>query len=703
MAKRQPKLVLAPAQGIPFNLLVLSQSNVRRVKNGVTIEDLAVDIERRGLLQGLSVRPLLDAGGQDTGTFHVPAGGRRFRALEILVKRKRLAPDAIIPCVVKPADGDVSAEEDSYAENAFREALHPLDEFRGMQQLVDQGSEIEDIAARFHVTPAVVRQRLKLACVSPVLHEVYAADGMTLEQLMAFTVSDDHARQEQVWELVQGHHNQSAHFIRARLNETTVPARDPRALFVGIDTYVAGGGCVVRDLFEEDRGGWLQDAALLDRLVLEKLGAEAERIRAEGWKWVEAAIDLPYGYHLGLRPIEATHTPPTEAELAEVAMLQAEAEALENEWSGADEIPDEIDARVNALDERIAELAGGTWNYDPAEMAMAGVFVTIERNGELSVDPGWVRVEDEPVVESEPHGEGEGEQRADGVDGDDRQPGLTPESGGDEVQTEDEDEGLKPLPDRLISELTAERTLALQDAIAGNPQVAFAAVLHNLVLATFYYGRAESCLMVTLTKVGFGFQPTGMKDSPAAVAIEARHAMWKERLRQSDRDLWDALQLLDGNEQAELFAHCAAYSVNALYEVAPKYDNGRISAHTVERRLVHSHVLARAVGLDMVAFGWKPTADNFFGKVTKARILDAVTEGKGGETAALIDHLKKPDMAREAERLMDGAGWLPEPLRTPELPAQAGLLDAPATSELPAFLAEPDASGDAEPMAIAAE
>jgi ParB family chromosome partitioning protein len=700
MAKAQPKLVLAPAQGIPINLLVLSQSNVRRVKNSVTIEELAGDIERRGLLQGLSVRPLLDAEGQDTGTFHVPAGGRRFRALEILVKRKRLAADAIVPCVVKPAEGGVSAEEDSYAENAFREPLHPLDEFRGMQQLVDQGDEIEDIAARFHVTPAVVRQRLKLASVSPALHEVYAADCMTLEQLMAFTVTDDHARQEQVWELVQTHHNQSAHFIRSRLNETTVPARDPRVQFVGIDTYVAAGGCVVRDLFEEDRGGWLQDAALLDRLVLEKLGAEADRIRAEGWKWVEAAVDLPYGYHLNLRPIEATHTPPTEADLAEVATLQAEADALEAEWSGADEIPDEVDARVIALDERIAELAGGSWNYDPAEMAMAGVFITIERNGEFSVDPGWVRAEDEPVVKSEERDIGE--HGEDGQEGDDA-PVLPDAGAGDDVQAEEEDEGLKPLPDRLISELTAERTLALQDAFAGNPQVAFAAVLHNFVLACFYYGRAESCLTVSLTKVGFGFQPDGMKDSPAAVAIEARQAMWKERLPQSDRDLWDALQLLDGNEQAALFAHCAAYAVNALYEVAPKYDNGRISAHMVDRRLAHSHILARAVGLDMVAAGWQPTADNFFGKVTKARILDAVAEGKGGETGALIDHLKKPDMAREAERLMDGAGWLPAPLRTPELPAQADLLDPAEAPELPAFLAEPDTSGDVEPMAIAAE
>lgn len=700
MAKAQPKLVLAPAQGIPFNQLVLSQANVRRVKDGVTINDLASDIERRGLLTGLSVRPERDAEGQETGKFEVPAGGRRFRALEILVKRKRLAPDAIVPCVVKPADAPVSAEEDSYAENAFREPLHPLDEYRGMKTLVDQGDEVETIAARFRVTPAVVRQRLKLASVSPALHDVYAADGMSLDQLMAFTVSDDHARQEQVWDLVQSHHNQSPHFIRARLNETTVPARDPRALFIGVDAYVAAGGCVLRDLFEEDRGGWLQDAALLDRLVLEKLGSEAERIRGEGWKWVEAAVDLPYGYEHGLRPIEPMHTPPTEAELAEVATLQAEADALEAEWADADEIPDEIDARVTALDERIATLAGGSWHYDPAEIAIAGVFVTIDRSGALEVEPGWVRAEDEPVIEPEPgedDEQGEGERAGEGDAG-------APELHGSEAteQTE-EDEGLKPLPDRLISELTAERTLALQDAIAVNPQVAFAAVLHNFVLATFYYGRTESCLTVSLSKVSFGFQPTGMKNSPAATAIAARHAAWKERLPQSEDELWDALAQLDGDAQAELFAHCAAYSVNALYEVAPKYDNGRISAHTVERRLAHSHVLARAVGLDLVAAGWKPTADNFFGKVTKARILEAVTEGKGGETAALIDHLKKPDMAREAERLMDDAGWLPEPLRTPELPAQADLLDPAQTPELPAFLAEPDESGDEEPMAIAAE
>ncbi len=710
MAKAQPKLVLAAAQGIPFNLLILSQANVRRVKNGVTIEELAVDIERRGLLQGLSVRPERDGAGEETGKFEVPAGGRRFRALEILVKRKRLARDAIVPCVVKPADDIVSAEEDSLAENVFRESLHPLDEFRAMKRLVDQGDDIESVAARFGVTPAVVRQRLKLASVSPVLHEVYATDGMTLEQLMAFSVSDDPARQEQVWELVQTHHNQSAHFIRARLTETTVAARDPRALFIGTDAYVAAGGCILRDLFEEDRGGWLQDAALLDRLVLEKLGAEADRIRAEGWKWVEVTVDLPYDFAYRLRAIEATHTPPTEAEMAEVARLQAKAEALEAEWSGAESVPDEVDARVIALDERIAELSGGSWNYDPADMAIAGVFVSIDRGGALEIEPGWVRAEDEPVIEPDGGTEGEGAESPEGVEPADGPEHVDAQT---EVSTplEEDDDASAPLPDRLVTELTAERTLALQDAVAGNPGVAFAAVLHNLVLATFYFGRTESCLAISLTRVTFGFQPSGMKHSTAAQAIDARHAKWNDRLPESDRDLWEMLCQLDSSEQGELFAHCAGYAVNALFEAAPRYDNGRVSAHGVERRLAHSHILARAVGLDMVASGWKPTAENYFGKVTKARILEAVTEAKGGEAAGRIDHLKKPDMAREAERLMEDAAWLPEPLRTPPLPAQAELLAAPDAVGKPAFLGEPgeqtepDTEADAgdDDLAVAAE
>ena len=720
MAKALPRLILSPSRDIPFDKLILSQANVRRVKAGVSTDDLADDIARRGLLHGLNVRPHLDADGAETDLFEVPAGGRRYRALEILVKRKRMAKTALVPCVVKSPNDAVSAEEDSLAENTFREPLHPLDEFRGMQRLVEKGDSEEAIAAHFRVTPAVVRQRLKLAAVSPTLHEVYAEGAMTLDQLMAFSVSDDHGRQEQVWEILAHSLNKSPAFIRARLTESTVPATDRRAQFVGVDAYVDAGGCVLRDLFEDDDGGWLQDAGLLDRLAAEKLKAEGERIAGEGWKWVAVAIDLPYGFEDGLREIEPTHTPPTEAELAEIATLQTEAEALEAEWSNADDIPDAVDQRITEIDEDIAELNGGRWTYDPQEMAIAGAFIGLDDDGTVFVERGWVRPEDEPAVAVDEDPEAEAGSVVEGGDDPDfvgpRQPqpevqraviSIGGAAAAPVAEDDDEEDVIKPLPDRLVSELTAERTIALQDAFAQSPSVAFTTVLHALVLSIFYYGRTETCLSLSLSRVSFPFQSAGLKDTPAAKSIAERSACWKERLPQSEKDLWDALQQLDGNEQAALFAHCAAYGVSAVWEAVPKYDNGRISAHGVARRIEHSHILARAVGLDMIGAGWKATADNYFGKVTKPRILAAVAEAKGEQTAGLIDHLKKPDMAREAERLMVDADWLPEPLRTPAVevaePVPADP-DVPAAKgeTLPAFLEDEEALEPSDPDEVAA-
>src|ERR1700733_15295911 len=114
MATTVQKITLSSSRDIPFNKLVLSQSNVRRVKAGVSIEELAEDIARRTLLQALNVRPILDAAGFETGMFEVPAGGRRYRALQLLVKRKRLAKTAPVPCVVRAPGVDLSPQEDSF-------------------------------------------------------------------------------------------------------------------------------------------------------------------------------------------------------------------------------------------------------------------------------------------------------------------------------------------------------------------------------------------------------------------------------------------------------------------------------------------------------------------------------------------------------------------------------------------------------------
>jgi ParB family chromosome partitioning protein len=691
MANAVQKITLNASRDIPFNKLVLSQSNVRRVKAGISIEDLSEDIARRGLLQSLSVRPMLDADGAETGMFEVPAGGRRYRALELLVKQKRLAKAAPVPCIPKAANAATSAEEDSLAENVQHVGLHPLDQFRAFQALREKGQSEEDIAAVFFVSVHVVKQRLRLAAVSNALLDLYAQDGITLEQLMAFTVTGDHARQEQAWEAIQHSYSKEPYQIRRMLTETTVRASDKRAQFVGLDAYAEAGGGIMRDLFKGDDGGWLEDAALLDRLVGEKLKAEAETVAAEGWKWISVAVETPYGYAHGLRELAGTSPDLTAEEQATIEALKAEYAKLEAEYEEADELPDDVDERLGEIEMALATFGDRPAIYDPAETARAGVFVSIDSEGRLSIDRGYVRPEDEAPSTAD----------GDGMDAEGAAPEASDPStllvqravitiGGQAEPEDDEDDIIKPLPDRLVSELTAHRTLALRDALANEPSVAFLAVLHKFCLDVFSrYSSHAVCMEIAVRNVGFAQQGPGLKESASAQAVDARHKAWEERLPRDQADLWDALAELEGTEQAALFAHCASFGVNALHEKADRYGAGP-SASGIQRRLDQADVLARAVSLDMVAAGWKPTVDNYLSRVTKPRILEAVREAKGEQSAQLIDHLKKGDMAKEAERLLDGTAWLPEPLRLAEIEPASELATEGETEALPSFLAGDD-------------
>lgn len=695
MATATQKITLSPSRDIPLNKLVLSQSNVRRVKASVSIEELADDIARRTLLQSLNVRPILDDDGAETGMFEVPAGGRRYRALQLLVKQKRLAKTAPIPCVVRV--GGI-AEEDSLAENVQRVALHPLDQFRAFKDLRDKGVDGEEIAARFFVTPAVVKQRLRLAAVSEKLLEVYAEDGMTLEQLMAFTVTNDHARQEQVWEAIANTYNKEPYYIRRQLTEGAVRASDRRAQFVGVAAYEAASGIVMRDLFEHDDGGWLQDPALLDRLVTEKLKAAAETLSAEGWKWIAVAADFPYGHTSGLRRLTGETIALTDEEQASRDALQAELDRLEQEYAEADELPEEIDQRLGEIETALTAFDDRPVAYDPIDITRAGAFVSIDGDGALRIERGFVRPQDEAPEVATTHSESgndNAETVASGTDASGPRAVIT--IGGAPAEPEgdqDEDDGVRPLSERLITELTAHRTLALRDALAGEPNVAFQAVLHALCLSAFYHYPSDTCLEITAKSSGFSTQAPGLAETASAKAIEARHEQWAKQLPEVPTKLWDVLTEFDGDSQAALFAHCASLTVNVVKEPF----NRRPDA------FAHGDRLARTVNLDMAAAGWRPTAENYLGRVPKARILEAVREARGEQSAQLIDHLKKAEMAKEAERLLDGTGWLPEPLRLPEI---ASVDETTGESEaLPAFLADEDeesAEAEDEPHVTAAE
>lgn len=700
MAQVLPKIVLSASRDIPFNKLVLSQSNVRRVKAGVSVEELAEDIARRTLLQSINVRPVLDGEGKETGMFEVPAGGRRYRALELLVKQKRLAKTAPVPCVVRDPLGSVSAEEDSLAENVQRVDLHPLDQFRAFATLRDQGQGDEEIAARFFVPVQVVRQRLRLAAVSPKLLDLYADEAMTLDQLMAFTVTGDHARQEQVWEALSRSPYKEAYQIRRMLTDGAIRASDKRAQFVGIEAYEQAGGVVLRDLFQHDDGGWLQDPALLDRLAGEKLHREAEAIAAEGWKWIEVATDFAYGHANGLRRLRAEVVLSAEEQAAYDA-LQQEYGQLEETYAGAEEVPEDIDVRFGEIEAALDVFHNRLPAYEPEEIARAGAFVSIDSSGGLKIERGFVRREDEaPVAPVETDGRTpEVQTLSTSAEPAIQRAAITVGGGTAPAPAPEEEDGIRPLPERLLTELTAHRTLALRDALAGDPDTAFLAVLHTLALKAFYrFSTSDSCLEIEGKSASLTTQAPGLADSASAIALDARHKGWADQLPKEVCDLWDTLVGFDGDSRQMLFAHCAGLTVNAMHETW----NRRPGA------IAHADRLAQAVSLDMAGVGWRPTVDNYLGRVTKARILEAVREAKGEQAAQLIDHLKKPDMAKEAERLLEGTRWLPEPLRTADEDSRVEQEASPGAEAegLPAFLDEDEEAGSDDPLrahAIAAE
>ena len=189
------------------------------------------------------------------------------------------------------------------------------------------------------------------------------------------------------------------------LTENTVRASDRRAQFIGLDAYEQAGGAVMRDLFEHDDGGWLQDVPLLDRLVTEKLKADAEAIAAEGWKWIAVAVDFPYGHTNGLRELDGEPADLTEEERATLDALNAEYAKIEADYQDADELPDEIDQRLGEIEMARSAFEARSLIYDPAEIARAGVFVSIDAEGLLSIDRGYVRPEDEAPAVVDPESE----------------------------------------------------------------------------------------------------------------------------------------------------------------------------------------------------------------------------------------------------------------------------------------------------------
>jgi len=648
---------------VPLSRLVLRPTgrNVRKTPR-MSIPELAASIQRVGLLQNLIV--IASADGEH---YEVVAGGRRLAALKLLAKKHRISKEWEVPCLLV-ADG--TARTASLTENVQREAMHPADQFEAFVALVAEGRPIEDIAADFSVTPLVVQRRLKLANVSPRLLADYRAEAVTLDQLMALAITDDHAAQETAfYDAPTWQRNPSQ--LRDRLTEREIDAyRHPLVRFVGLDTYGAAGGGVRRDLFAEgDAGVYLTDAALLERLAQDKLAGIAAEVKDEGWAWVDATPAVTHADLHAFQRAPRERREPNKREAARIEKLQAKmqeiAEAVDAAMDADDEDKaDALQEEGESLGEQLQALEDGLQDYGANVKAAAGAIVTIDRNGEAVIHRGLMREAEAKALRTlERLRQGfssEGEAENDDEGEDDEQPKTA------------------AMSDRLAQRLSAHRTAALQIEVARHPQAALAAVVHGMVqvvLQESRYGRSRDSLPLG---VGLKVQDRleGMApdwpEALAAVALRELQQVAGEALPEDSAELFAALLAKPQDELVRLLAVCVASTVDVVTPRATPHQPGA--------------ELAQAVGLDMAAW-WQPTAEGYFKHVSKAVILDAVG-AFAPESVTRLAKLKKADIASEAERLADGTGWMPAIFKA-EGPQDAAQEAGP----------EQDAPEDAEAMA----
>jgi ParB family chromosome partitioning protein len=631
---------------VPLSSLVPSPHNVRRHTAG-QVEELAALIDAQGLLHNLMVtEQTVGRGKARKLRFAVAAGERRRRALLLLQQRGRLPKAHEVLCELVPPQ---RALEVSVAENSGREALHPADEFEAFKALIDEGKGIEDVATRFGVSVLTVHRRLKLSAVSPKLLALYRQDGINLEQLMALTLSDEHEAQERAWFEARPWDRTPAALRRVLTAGEIEVAGSALVRFVGIEAYEAAGGVVRRDLFDDAQSRFLSDAALVQRLATGKLETLAEAVRAEGWGWVEARLDIDSHALRQFAPCEYSLRKPTKQEREELAELHTRASELEREgealndaaeWSADD--AERIDLEEQAIEERRKAIHGALKTWPSEVKQRAGVIVTVGREGDAEIIRGLLRDADRKALAASQ----KATLRA-GADWPGELPGDPAQPGGLVAHR------VAKCSDSLLRRLAAHRTVALQVMLSRKSGVALAAVVHVFVQRVFgdEYRRAGSALQITPQLSTHALQAVAddLKQSTAWQALEAARLAWKERLPRNAAEWFGWLVALPQTELLDLLALCAASTLNALPSCGAASD---------------ANTLAEAVGLDMADW-WEPTALGFLNHVSKVQIADAIKEAGTGLAADEIGVLKKDALVVKAVSQLAGKRWLPLPLRCP--------------------------------------
>lgn len=637
---------------IPLGKLRLSEANVRKNDSNLFIEELAANIEAKGLLQNLIVAPA-----KKRGMFDVTAGGRRLRALNFLLEAGKLPKDYPVACRVLDIDAAEQSEL-SLIENVIRLDMTPTDEIRAYKHFVNEGSDLDAIAKRFGRTRRFIEGRLRLADLADPIFAALEEGKITLDVAKAYATTPNHERQMLVWnELSNSWQGNQADSIRRMITHSAVRSSSPMAKLASEADYLAAGGRIERDLFTEDGGETWIDAEIAQRIAGEKLQAFATQIaETSGYAWVRPILETRVTYsatedlhqvHLEPAPLSDEEQVEADRLLETISALEGESETLdEDDEAAAAEFQERWDAATNAYDALHDKPP-----VIPEEMkANVGCFVVIGADGEPAVASGLYS--DKPLEKRKSRGAADAPGGADGGAGEGNATSSAP----------------KPLSQKLVEELAVQRRDILAINLASNPAIALDYLIFAIADSRALY--SAQALGTTLRAPSPSLYLANYPDSPAHTLMadmrETLDMSWTEHRRTVDR--FAAFSALDDDAKASWLAWCMAKTLEASMGIDKK--PGQSGPEPID---LHDH-LAALMGIT-VASHWRPTAANYFDRVSKQTLLAHVSEVGGPTMAASFMGSKKGDLSASCEKLFAGEtivapevkeaalAWVPEAMR----------------------------------------
>lgn len=642
----------------------LSRLNVRKVPSEpALLAQLMADIEARGVLQNLIGVPTP----KKSGKYEVIAGGRRLTCVKQLIADGKLPANTCVPMLVM--DARDQAAEVSLAENLQREAMNPADACLAFRHCIEvEGASIEDVARRFGVTTRFIEGRLRLGQLAPVVFEALRNGEISLDIAKAYGVTGDHTRQEQVFEQAS-RFNHGASSIRRMMIDDTISPGDRLARLVGRDAYLAAGGRVEADLFGDIGEVWV-DASIVIKLAEEKMAAVAAS--TAGFGAVVPVLGARPDYELtrDLMAVQSQRVPLTDDEQARAETIEAELEALQLAHDEADDAATEeaIATQFDLLEEELGSLRNRTAEPDPATKAEATAFLVVNESGDIAVHP--------TLYVPRPAGK--------------PKPAVTGAPGEDAAEDTEDDQG-PALSRSLADELAVQRRDLLAVHIAHDPGVALDLMIFVLAdAATRSTYGAQGGVNIMARPNG-----RGAHDFRTKGAIADEMARLHEKLNQSwigHSDIshrFTAFCELTDEERGAWAGWVVAHSLDATLR------DERSAAF-------HNH-LGALLGIDVAAW-WRPTAENFFGRVKKGAILGVLDAIGGPELRSRYASAKKTELAVAAEKICGGTAiiepqikaaaiaWVPDVMR---FDSQSGDADSdPAADLLESSEAECTSDGD---------